>query len=194
MFARARHVPMLLAVVGCAHQAKGPMESMEQPGPASVTCTKMACTDQLSVELRNTGEVWAAGEYLLTVNLNLQGIACPFALPKDLPEQGGITSVACVAPDGKAPTEPVQVMITQQSECRELAPVDGIGQRCDPIPERYAIQISIPGTPGSVGVDLQRDGVPVFQKSYDPPTYEETRPNGPLCEPVCRQANEVETL
>jgi hypothetical protein len=53
--------------------------------------------------------------------------------------------------------------------------------------------ITVAGTPGQVHAWQYVDDVPILDAAAAP-SYEENRPNGPECEPVCRQASASWTL
>ena len=53
--------------------------------------------------------------------------------------------------------------------------------------------ITVAGTPGQVHAWQYADDVPILDAAAAP-SYQESRPNGPDCEPVCRQASASWTL
>lgn len=182
--------PMLLAAFGCAHPSQAGNQKPEEGAP--IACTQIGCIDGLFVELKSPNAAWAAGSYTLDLKLGEQVHACPFVLPRDLPQPGHVGQVECTPATGAA-GEPVQAMINQEAVCTEQVTENAVSSTCEPVPDRYAIQLSIPGTPSSVTLDLKRDGVSLIARTYEP-KYEESRPNGPQCEPLCRQGRIEENL
>ncbi len=185
-------LPVLLLPLGCAHKPSAPGASGQPPEEHAIACTQIGCLDQLGIELESPSAAWAPGSYTLDLNIAGAPHACAFELPQDLPAHGNLGQVQCT-PAASESGEPVQVMILQVVNCTEQVTEDVVSSTCEPVPERHTIQIGIPGTPGSVTLDLKRDGAPLLTRSYEP-TYAETRPNGPQCEPVCRQARLEESL
>jgi hypothetical protein len=65
--------------------------------------------------------------------------------------------------------------------------------RCDAIPGRFVETITVSGTPGQLHAWQYVGDTPILDAAAAP-SYEEHRPNGPECEPVCRQASVAWTL
>jgi hypothetical protein len=64
---------------------------------------------------------------------------------------------------------------------------------CVPLPGHWILQVSKEGTPNTLAVRVERDGVSILE-AEERPKFEESRPNGPGCGPVCKQSMvELET-
>ncbi len=183
--------PLLLVAFGCAHSSQAGGEQKAE-GHAPVACTQIGCMDALFVELKSPHSVWAPGSYSLELTAGDHSYTCSFALPRDLPQPGHVGEVQCTPVDS-APPEPVHVMLNQESVCSEQVTADSVSSTCEPVPERYAMQLHIPGTPKVFALQLKRDDEQLIARTYEP-EYKESRPNGPRCEPLCRQARIEEKL
>ncbi|MBP7252817.1 MAG: hypothetical protein KBA75_04960 [Alphaproteobacteria bacterium] len=136
------------------------------PSPAlalsPVACTEMGCVDGLMLSVAPDYR-WHSGAYVFRLKLDGRAVICQGSLPLkacDMP------SLTC---DG------VGVMITE-SGCALQPEAHGFGD----------IQIS--SGPQQVAVSITRDGQTMVDKTVTP-TYRTARPNGPQCEPECRQAS-----
>ena len=67
------------------------------------------------------------------------------------------------------------------------------GQRCDPIPDRVREDLTVAGTPAHVTVTQWAGNTMVFQQTATP-AYQINYPNGPECNPGCRQATATWTI
>jgi hypothetical protein len=52
----------------------------------------------------------------------------------------------------------------------------------------YGVSLQFSTKPKTLGLELARDGTVLLNDRREP-TYEESRPNGPYCEPVCKWAD-----
>ncbi len=127
-----------------------------------VACTKMGCVDGLMLTV--TPEYrWQPGDYVFRLTLDGSTVTCRGRLPLNACD---MPSLAC---DGEG------VMITE-SGCALPPEAQGFGD----------IQIS--SGPQQVAVSITRDGQTLVNKTVTP-IYRTARPNGPQCEPECRQAS-----
>jgi len=147
------------------------------------SCTDVGCVDGAWFELKTADGTWPNGAY--AVELSADGVThtCPMTLPDDLPAAGGITSIPCEPAVGY-----LGVMLQGDAVCTEHKDANSVSQTCTPIPGHYTLQGSLPGTPSTLGVRVTRDDSLLLEQTQ-PLTYTSTRPNGPDCEPVCRQAS-----
>jgi hypothetical protein len=143
------------------------------------SCTEMGCSDGAWVTLAPEGAL-ATGAYEMTIVTPEQTHVCDFKIPEDLPPRGSITSITC------QPT--LDLGLQQKAECTETRTGDSVSQSCTPIPDRYTLTLNLPGTPQSVSIEVLRDGAELLDVTRSL-SYVSARPNGPGCEPVCRQAN-----
>jgi hypothetical protein len=104
---------------------------------------------------------------------------CAFGIPADLP-----------APrTGRSLCDPaLPLYIQPETTCTEHRDRDSVSQSCTPIPDRYFASLTLYGTPSALSVVVERDGTAILDQSLTL-RYQSERPNGPGCEPLCRQAS-----
>lgn len=139
--------------------------SKEPQAPDGVAnCTAMGCIDGLHVDFSpNAG--WPSGHYRFIVEAGGKTTTCEGDLPLRACSEG--PSLRC---DGEG------VMIGE-SGCA-LPPA-----------EHGFSDLELRDGPAEVRLTIERDGARLVTKSMKP-AYRTTQPNGPGCEPVCRQAAE----
>jgi hypothetical protein len=145
----------------------------------SHSCTEIGCADQASITLRTQSGAWEAGEYALRIAFDGGEHACSFTIPDALPSGGNVGEIDC--------TPGANVYFYQETTCTEHSDGYSSSQSCTPVPDQYYLQASIYGTPATVQVVLSREGATLVDTENDL-AYSESRPNGPDCEPLCRQA------
>jgi hypothetical protein len=143
-------------------------------------CTLIGCGDGVSISLRPTDGFWPDGDYTFALVVDGQTQSCIANVPKDLPQNGNIAEFACSPKDRS-------VYWTQDTSCQEQRDGNSVSQTCALIPNRFTANTNVSGTPAVFSVSLERDGVELIGQTVSP-TYKESRPNGPECGPVCRQA------
>ena len=137
-------------------------------------CTTIGCQDQASITVRcpdgNTPP--------LSVELDLDGrrVTCPAPMARTA---GGS---ACDDPS-------VRVAHRELSDCTESRSGTSVSLTCVPNGKLEQV-ITIVGTPRRVGATLTADGTVAGQRSFDM-TYLTVYPNGPDCDPGCKQRSEV---
>lgn len=129
-----------------------------------MACTTIGCVDGLSLELAPPGGTWAPGKYVFEVTTPAGTTRCEGALPLPACESG--PALACSGP-------PVSI---GESGC--ALPKDQHGFST----------LDLPTGPAHVEVAITHEGKPLTRFVLDP-TYRTVQPNGPTCEPTCRQAN-----
>lgn len=145
----------LLLTVGCAPKTASktapptvppaaPLTSA--PEDAAVACTKMDCSDELTI-----------------------------TMPAPRAVRGKAAVVYELVLDGKKVT-------CRTRGCDSGAPVSLTGAEGGKEPV-----IAIAGAPASVRLRVRGKGAAAGEKTYAP-VYKDVRPNGPGCDPVCRQA------
>lgn len=153
---------IVLSLSACAKDQNGPAG----PGEPGRACTEIGCMNGLRIELKKAG-AWAPGAYTFAFTLDGAAVNCSGALPLKPCEAG--PSLTCDVADRVAIGE---------SGC--ALPADGHG---------FA-DVQVTGEPKEVKLTISRDGQAVASAELRP-TYTESRPNGPGCEPVCRNAAET---
>ena len=77
--------------------------------------------------------------------------------------------------------------------CTEYRTGDAVSQSCTPVPDRWYFAATLEGTPAELTVAVERDGVALLDE-HRTLAYRDEYPNGPECDPVCRQASAALTL
>lgn len=138
------------------------------PGCAleSAGCTEIGCGSAFSVAFQRAGG-WEAGTYRVTVVTDGETLECTATLPLD-----------CNAP---APCPSSSGIIIGLSGCA-----------LDPSQQSITgVEILQGKAPQSVQVSVYQDEALLGEGSYTP-SYTESQPNGPDCEPICKSAGSVE--
>ena len=136
-------------------------------GCTSKMCTAIGCG--YSLEIRFTGATAKPGRYQIEVVADGMPSSCQITLPRE-----------CNAlPICSSGTSTWHVTLSGCSTGSEPQSVDGFFF--------YA------AGPASLDFVVRRDDVLVGGGSAQP-TYQASQPNGPECEPLCRQAPRIETV
>ena len=124
-------------------------------------CTEIGCASGVTLDF--SAPLRATGKYTVRVDADGQQTTCEATLPF----AGCASEPACSSPD----------VLLGQSGCAL------------PASEHSLTGLQLPTkTPSKVTVTIERDGQPVATQTFDL-TYTTSRPNGPDCEPVCKQAS-----
>ena len=127
-------------------------------GCDSQACTLIGCAGTFQIALQR--DAWTAGEYTITVVADGEAIECAVTLP-----------LQCEAPPA----------------CPQGSPfVLGLeGCALDPSQHKLgSVEFQQGHAPKSVAVQVRQDGALLGEGQYSP-TYSESQPNGPDCEPTC---------
>jgi hypothetical protein len=146
-------------------------------------CTAIGCIDSASFQIKTADGTWPDGAYALEVIADGITHACSMTLPDDLPAAGTISAIPCEPPVGYT-----GVSLRADTVCSAHGDKNSGGQTCTPSPDHYTLRGSLPATPRTLGVRVTRDGDLLLEQTQ-PLHYTETQPNGPDCEPVCRQSS-----
>ena len=133
-----------------------------------------------TLTVRTEDGEWEAGEYTLRIAFDGQEHTCSFVAPDDFPPLGSVSTVDC--------TPTLGVFIQQEATCTEHRDGNSHSQSCTPIPNQYRLEVTTYGTPSRLEVAVDRDGTTLVDHEQAL-AYEVSRPNGPECDPICRQAN-----
>jgi len=158
----AQVLPILIAWPVVAN-CTGTTPEPSSPGHA---CTDIGCVDGLHVTLAPSGGLWTKGHYTFEITTPLGTTTCEGALPLPACEAG--RALSCSGP-------PVSI---GESGC--ALPPDQHG---------FA-SIDLASGPADVTIVIRKDGAELVRKSITP-GYRVTSPNGPDCEPTCRQASDT---
>jgi len=148
-------------------------------GCETKVCTEIGCVNQLSVTVTRADGSFPSGVHQVDVTADGVTRSCTFTFA------GSVVSTAC--PSG------LFLSVNQATTCTEMRTPTAVSLRCDPIPRQFVEVLSMSGMPRDVRVVQSMDGVALLDQSIAP-TYKQSRPNGPGCEPLCEQASATLTL
>jgi hypothetical protein len=166
-----------IAFVACSGLTSGPSGL----GSGTQSCTEVGCQDMASVMLRTADNTWPEGLYELIVRADDIESRCSLRLPDQTPQTGQSTNVICG-------TSGVAFALQQDTTCESGCDGGVCWNRCTPVAGSFYQRVSVQGAPARLQITLSRDSAALVTTDLAP-TYQETRPNGPNCEPVCRQAS-----
>jgi hypothetical protein len=135
------------------------------PAPPSRACTEIGCGPAFGVEFQRAAG-WGLGVYRIELQVDGETVSCERQIPLHCDEEP-----ACSRADVQLVEIGCALDVSQQS----------LG----------GVQFVAEG-PAQVSVRVRHDDTELGTAEYAP-QYTESRPNGPDCEPVCRQAKH-ETL
>lgn len=132
-------------------------------GGSSRVCTEIGCVDGLVISF-GRGVEWAPGTYVFSIDADGVEQTCKGMLPLPPCASGGaLTCTGNVATIG-------------ESGCALPASQHGFAD------------IQLRSGPSKVTLRIERDGVVLADETLVP-TYRTSQPNGPNCDPICRQAS-----
>ena len=144
-------------------------------------CTEIGCSDGASLTLKTTAGTLPDGTYTLSFSVDGQPYTCSFTAPDGLPrEPGRIGAASCDAG--------FRLNVLPELVCTEYRTGDAVSQSCTPVPDRWYFAATLEGTPAELTVAVERDGVALLDE-HRTLAYRDEYPNGPECDPVCRQAS-----
>lgn len=143
-------------------------------------CTDIGCSDGLSLSFNTVDGHWPDGDYHLELDFAGDQHRCSFRLPDALPKERGATGQAVCEAN-------MSGYFSAKTMCMETRSKDSVSQSCTPLDGQWTLDLHRDGTPKTVSVRVTRDEreVASVSRTID---YQENRPNGPDCEPLCRQA------
>lgn len=168
-------VAVALLVLACGGATTSDLPSSSStpppaaPPPGDQGCTTIGCSDGFHLRIAAPNG-WKPGAYVFTVVSDGAEQVCEGGLPL---QPCGTPSIVCKG-QGAAP------QITE-SGCALPANAHGFGD------------IVLPAGPAKISLKITRGGAVLVEQELAP-TYVTTRPNGPSCEPICRQASAAVTL
>ncbi|NUO52208.1 MAG: hypothetical protein HOV80_25425 [Polyangiaceae bacterium] len=138
--------------------APAPEES-SAPKPPVLICTKAGCMSLLRISM--SPEAPKPGTYSVAVAAGTTSATCEVVFPYP----------ACGTPATK---------------CSGTLPLMAIEEGCElPKDKQTFPKLGVGEAPEEVQVTISRDKTKLFDKKVKP-TYEDVRPNGPKCAPVCQ--------
>ncbi|HEX5099362.1 MAG TPA: hypothetical protein VFV94_07665 [Polyangiaceae bacterium] len=145
-------------------------------------CTEMGCMDSAGFTLHAPGDEWAPGAYELAIDFDETAHSCTFTMPDAVDAAGGqgvAIAVAC--------TPKLDAWLNAVVTCTTHSDGSSSSQSCTPIPGRYYLSVQTSTLATSLSVSVTLDGADYFSATHAL-TYKASQPNGPDCEPICRNA------
>ncbi|HKU39734.1 MAG TPA: hypothetical protein VJR89_16350 [Polyangiales bacterium] len=130
--------------------------------------------------LRPRDGTWDPGSYRLELDFDDASHSCALTVPDDLPPTAGTPVQLRCEPQ-------LEASLSAEVTCTEQRTSGGSSQSCTPLAGRFRLDVRRDGTPELLRIQIERDAAAVFAHDQQL-EYEESRPNGPDCEPLCRQA------
>ena len=161
----AQVLPILIAGPLVAN-CTGTTPEPSSPGHA---CTDIGCVDGLHVTLKPAGGLWTKGRYTFEITTPLGTTTCEGALPLPACEAG--RALSCSGP-------PVSI---GESGCALPAEQQGFAS------------IDLASGPTQASIVIRKAGTELVHRTIKP-DYRVSSPNGPGCEPTCRQASDTLAL
>lgn len=163
----------LTLAVACAGNPSPAHPGDGQDGPPNPPmegkiCTEIGCANGFRLELRK--DSWEPGSYSFHIEADGEVSDCTGSLP--LKPCDASPSVTCTGAKG---------FFIGESGCAMAADQQGFSE------------IQFETSPKQITVTISRDGSELAKQTFEP-TYKESQPNGPGCEPICRQASASITL
>jgi hypothetical protein len=106
-------------------------------------------------------------------------------MPDAVPDIGSVEEIDC--------TGALSLQVTQDSKCDPPPKNSRTLPPCMPLVGQFVVSGGIDETPKELTISLARDGISLFSRTVKP-SYEQMRPNGPDCEPVCNRGEESLTF
>jgi hypothetical protein len=151
-----------------------------------LACTDVGCSDGVHVVVRPAGEGWRAGDYTVRITAGKDSSTCTATLPNASEWELETTTFECEDAPGR-------LVYLHATGCDGDGDRDGDGDGGTDGVSCGSLQLQIPGTPSSVRVRIDRSGESLLDESWRP-KYREFQPNGPGCEPICKQSSLEGTL
>ena len=144
----------------------------------------------MQLSLRPQAGSWADGAYTFVFTTPESVHTCQLALPGELPTTPGpLRELTCSPALGTLGG----ALLNPASACREERAANAVSENCQPLPGQFVLEVQFVGTPATLSVHVERSGT-VLLDDKQTLRYTEERPNGPGCEPVCRQTRLALTL
>lgn len=132
--------------------------------PIAKACTQMGCRSSLHIDV--TGTKPGKGKYVIEVEADGKKTQCELSLPLKACDKGPSTT------------------------CKGDVKVELGESGCALPPAEHSFgPIQLPDSPSAARVVIKKDGKPLADKRFTP-AYKTLQPNGPDCEPTCKQAKE----
>jgi hypothetical protein len=145
----------------------GMMAALGAAGCSTKVCTDIGCLNGFTATAQRADGSFASGTHRVEILADGVTWMCTFTFPLETLPGGGTATPTC--PQG------LYINVVETS------------------PGHFVEGITLANTPAQVHVWQYVDDAPILDAAAAP-TYTESRPNGPECEPVCRQASASWTM
>lgn len=153
-----------------------------QESAAAPLCAANWCSDGIRLNLRAGNDAWHTGTYAFEFRFGDVTHVCETALPEGFPLFPSMAR--------KLPCRPeLQAYFWAATQC-EPEHSDGSAGACTSIDSNGGWQLSVildDETPDALAVRVERDGHVILERSVAP-VYQEIRPNGRECGPICMRS------
>jgi len=147
-------------------------------------CTEIGCVDGFTATVQRADGTFPSGTHRIEALVDGVTLKCTFTFP--LATQNGATAQpTCDAG--------LDVIVVPAQICIDTHSGQSSGVSCSPIAGQFSEIVTLAGAPGQVHVWQYVDDAAILDGAVAP-QYAAVRPNGPDCEPVCRQAAVAWTL
>ena len=166
------HLSMSLALLGGV--------TLSSSCVSTKACTEVGCSDQFSATIETTSASLPPGAHRLDVTADGTTLSCTFSVPVEPIPSEGLPSPDC--PLG------LTLFVGPAVTCTTVDNGTAKSQSCDPVPDRIKESLRITRSPTHLTVTQWAGDTMIFEQTAIP-TYQTSQPNGPGCEPICRQAS-----
>jgi hypothetical protein len=138
----------------------------------SKSCNEAGCLDQATISIHTAD--WNTPPFKVELDVDGRPVSCPVLAPEKLSGTCG---------------DAIRIERREQSDCREVRTAAAVSEACTRN-GRFALVATLPGTPARIGVTVKSGETVVGQRTFEM-SYTEWRPNGPDCDPLCRQSSQT---
>ena len=160
------------------------MAAAAADGGCSKACSEVGCVGGFTATVRRADGSFPTGMHRIEITADRAIFTCTFAFAG---QTDPYAPLVATCPNGP------YVQVSQSRMCRDVTVGSGISQECVPIPGQFEETIGFSSTPARVDVRQYVDDVAMLDVGVDA-SYQENRPNGPGCDPVCLRASVSWTL
>ena len=142
-------------------------------------CTMVGCKNQVAATVTVNAAVVPAGTHTILVTADGVPGSCTFPFPPADPTVGVGTGEQC--------SSGLSLDVWVTTVCTTTQSGIVTSSQCEPVAGKFTETITINGTPTTLRIQQLVGGTMISDKTVSP-SYVVNQPNGPCCEPTCRQA------
>jgi hypothetical protein len=169
-----------LTIIGVILACAAAGSSCESSSSGPKACTLIGCADNFTATAQRADGSIPDGAHRIEVLADGVTLKCAFTLPL-----AGTAQPTCDAG--------LTVTVVPAQICIQTQGGSGSSSTCNAIPGKFVETVTLPGVPGQVHVWQYVDDAAILDAAVAP-QYQDSRPNGPGCLPVCRQASVAWTM